>query len=38
VKDDTVLIKEDIELNVNKIKNSNGKNIWLFGAEALLLH
>ena len=31
VKDDAVLIKDDIELNVNKIKNANGKNIWLFG-------
>jgi len=28
VKDDAILINDDIELNVKKIKNENGKNIW----------
>ena len=31
VKDDSVIIKDDIQLQVEKIKNDNGKNIWLFG-------
>lgn len=35
VKDDAVLIKDDIESEVKKIKNENGKDIWLFGGGSL---
>ena len=35
VKDDAVLIKGDIESEVKKIKNENGKDIWLFGGGSL---
>ena len=35
VKDDAVLIKGNIESEVKKIKNENGKDIWLFGGGSL---
>ena len=35
VKDDAVLIKEDIESEVRKIKKEKGKDIWLFGGGSL---
>ena len=35
VKEGAVLIKGDIETQVNKIKNENGKDIWLFGGADL---
>jgi dihydrofolate reductase len=31
VKDDAVLIKKDVQSEVEKIKNGQGKDIWLFG-------
>jgi len=35
VKDDAVIIKDDIESEVKKIKNEKGKDIWLFGGASL---
>jgi dihydrofolate reductase len=35
VKGDAVLIKDNIQSQVEKIKNENGKNIWLFGGGGL---
>jgi len=35
VKDDAILIKDDVELKVKKIKNETGKDIWLFGGGSL---
>lgn len=35
VKDGAILIKDNIETEVKKIKNENGKNIWLFGGAGL---
>jgi len=35
VKDDAVLIKDDIKSKVKEIKNENGKDIWLFGGGSL---
>src|SRR5437870_9573029 len=35
VKDGAVLIKDDIQAQVEKIKNEKGKDIWLFGGGSL---
>ena len=35
VKDGAILIKDNIESEVKKIKNENGKDIWLFGGAGL---
>jgi dihydrofolate reductase len=35
VKESAVLIKDDIQSQIEKIKNENGKNIWLFGGGGL---
>ena len=35
VKDEAILIKDHIESEVKKIKNENGKDIWLFGGGSL---
>jgi dihydrofolate reductase len=35
VKPGAILIKEDIEAAVNRIKNEPGKDIWLFGGASL---
>ncbi len=35
VKPSAVLIKEDIEAEVNRLKNEPGKDIWLFGGASL---
>jgi dihydrofolate reductase len=35
VKGDSVLIKDNIQSQVEKIKNENGKDIWLFGGGGL---
>jgi dihydrofolate reductase len=35
IKEGAVLIKEDVKTKVEKIKNENGKDIWLFGGASL---